>query len=90
MADVIVTLKVMPESVDVNLNNLETKVKEVIKKFGGDVGKVEVEEVAFGLKAVKLLFVLDENKGIDDLEKGVNSLDEVRSAEVSDVRRAIG
>lgn len=91
MAKVIITLKIMPESPDSNLNQIEEKAIKLIEEFGGDVGKVEIEPVAFGLKAIKLIFVSDESKGgTEDLESKISDLDEVNSVEAIDVRRAIG
>ncbi len=90
VADVVITLKIMPESPDVDLDALEKKATEIINTVG-EVGKKEIEPIAFGLKALKLIFVMDENKGsTDDMEAQVANLDEVNSAEVIDVRRAVG
>ena len=91
MANVLITLRVMPEGVDINLNNLEEKVKDKIKSFGGEFVKTEIEPIAFGLKALKIIFISDEQKSnIDPLEEDVRSIDGVQSADVIDVRRAIG
>lgn len=91
MAQVVVTIKIMPESVDVDLKELEAKAKQEITNLGGDVGKVDIEPVAFGLKSINLIFVIDEKRGsLDPIEEKLASLEGVQSAEVSDVRRAIG
>lgn len=91
MATIVVTIKIMPESPDVDLKKIEDSATELIKRFGGDVGKVEIEPVAFGLKAINLFFVMDEKKGgTDVLEDRISTLDGVESVEVTDVRRAIG
>jgi len=91
MSQVVITLKVMPSNVNVNLSNLKKKVKEKIEKFGGEFGNIEEEPIAFGLKALKFIFILDEKKGgTDKLEESINELDDVNSVEITDVRRAIG
>ncbi len=92
MANVVVTLKIMPESPEVDFNNVQGKVEEEIKKFAGSTEiKAEIEPIAFGLKALKLLFVMDEAKGSTDaLEESVKKIEGVNSAEVVDVRRAAG
>lgn len=92
MTNVIITLRVMPKSIDVNLDNLQKKVLNEIIKFAGETEtKTEIEPVAFGLKALKIIFVMDENKGgTEKLESKINNLDSVNSVEVVDVRRAIG
>jgi elongation factor 1-beta len=91
MADVVVTLRVMPDSPEVDLKELQEKVDHLVKEFGGEVGKVEEEPVGFGLVALKVFFVMPEDLGSpDDLEEQINGLDEVNSVQVVDVRRAIG
>jgi elongation factor 1-beta len=91
MADVVITLKIMPCSPDTNLDELEAKVMPLIAKFGGEVGKKEIEPIAFGLKALKLYFVMSEDIGsTDDLEAEISKLDEVEGVEIADVRRAVG
>ena len=90
MADVIVTLKIMPESPETDLKAIEEKGKEIISKVG-EVGKVEEEPIAFGLKALKLIFVMDEDKGsTEPIEQEIAALEGVNSAEAVDVRRALG
>ncbi len=91
MADVVITLKIMPESPDSDLGRIEQEATQLIADFGGEVGKKEIEPIAFGLKALKLIFVADEKKGgTDALEQKVSEIDEVASVEIIDVRRAIG
>jgi elongation factor 1-beta len=91
MARVIVTIKLMPESPDIDLSKIEKKVTKQIKEFGGEVGKVEVEPIAFGLKALKLMFVMEESIGSTEaLEEDIKNMDGIQSVEVTDVRRAIG
>ena len=92
MANVIITLKIMPESPDVDLEELETQIKEKIAAFSGETQtKTEIEPIAFGLKALKIIFVTDEAKGsTDELEKDIETMETVNSVEVSDVRRAVG
>lgn len=91
MAQAIVTMKIMPEGPDVDLKKLEELATREIKTFGGDVGKVEIEPVAFGIKSLKLIFVMDEKIGsTEELEKTISGIQYVQSVEVTDVRRAIG
>ena len=91
MADIIITIKIMPESPEINLKEIEEKAKVEIENFGGEVGKVEIEPIAFGIKALKLLFVMDEEKGsTEELEKDISEIMGIKSVEVTDVRRAIG
>lgn len=92
MAKAIVTITIMPENPEVNLEDLQSKALDLIKDFAGDTeNKIEIEPIAFGLKALKILFVVDEAKGSPDaVSEKIAAIDGVMSAEVSDVRRAIG
>ncbi len=91
MAQVIITFKIMPESVDQDLDVIHKKAEHLIKEFGGEVGRVQKEPIGFGLVALKLIFIMSEDLGsTEDLEEKITALDEVASVDVVDVRRAIG
>ena len=82
---------IMPSSPDVDLNSIEKKAKKEIEKFGGSVEKVEVLPVAFGLKSVNIMFIVNEDKGnTDELEAKISKIKNVESVTIKDVRRAIG
>lgn len=91
MAKVILTLKIMPESPEVDLEKVQAACNEAAKAQGTEVGKVEVEPFAFGLKILKLYFVLDEEGGSPDaLEEALKAVEGVQSVETIDVRRTLG
>lgn len=91
MAEVAIKMKILPESVEVDLSKLKKACEKEIKAFGGEVHKVEEQPIAFGLKALEFMFILDESKGgTDPLEEKLVALPGVRSAEVTDVRRMFG
>ena len=90
MAQVIITFKIMPEDLDVDLKRLEKEVKEFLNRHG-DVGRVEREKIAFGLEALIVMFIRDESKGSTDfIEDNMRNIDGVQSVDFIDVRRAIG
>ena len=92
MARVVVTLKIMPESPDTDLNVIEQRAKEKILEFSENTEmRAAQEPIAFGLKALDIIFVRDEDKGsTEELEKSIGDIHGVESVEVTDVRRAIG
>ena len=91
MATVVVTLKIMPSAVDVDLDAVKDRAVRLVSGFGGEVGKTIQEPIAFGLVALILMFTMDENIGsTEELEKAISQLDDVSSCDVTDVRRAIG
>lgn len=92
MANVIVTLNIMPSSPTVNLEVLSALIEKEVHNFAGD-GEIRIkqEPIAFGLKALKTMFVMQEAKGsTDGLEKKIAGIKGVNSVECTDVRRAIG
>ena len=91
MAKMFITVKIMPGDPDVDLNGLRDEAKKISDDFGAELlDKDEIEPVAFGLKALKLVFYLDESKGSDELAEKISSVEGVSSAEVIDMRRAVG
>jgi elongation factor 1-beta len=92
MAKAIVTIKIMPESPDIDLSKISHLIEEKINAFAGEGDrKKEIEPIAFGLNALKIIFVMDEKTGsTEPLEKDISGIEGVQSVEVVDVRRAIG
>ena len=97
MAKVIVTFNIMPENPDVDLAKIESDAEEKIAEFAGEDFnpesdlKITVVAVAFGLKALDVKVILDEDKGsTDKLEEDLKGIENVKSVEVTDVRRIIG
>ena len=82
----------MPESPEDSLSTIEAEAKKKIIDFVGE-GEIRVEQVplAFGLKSLKLIFVMSEDQGsTEPLEDKLASISKVKSVEVTDVRRALG
>ena len=92
MAIVIVTLKIMPSSPGIDLGKIEQEARAKIAGFSeSDEMKSAQEPIAFGIKALKIAFAMDENKGsTDSLEDDIKKIEGVNSVEAVDVRRAVG
>jgi elongation factor 1-beta len=92
MALMIVTLKIMPENPEVDLEALKPKVLAEIERFAGKGNtKEEIVPIAFGLSALQIIFIMDESLGsTDPLETTLKGLEGVNSVEILDMRRAIG
>lgn len=85
------TLKIMPEGPKTNLAEIEKKASKLIAEFGGKVGKAEQVPVAFGLKSLNLIFIMDEDIGsTESLENDIKEIKGVVSVDAIDVRRAVG
>ena len=88
MARVAVIMRVFPSSVEVE----PAKLKEVIESRlpeGYEIKGYGEEPIAFGLKALKLIVEMPEEKegGTEELEEAIRSLPEVDQVEVEAVHR---
>ncbi len=91
MANVVITLRIMPEDPKVSLEFIENSAREKIKKYGIEVHTVEKVPIAFGLVALDFIMLSDEKKGdTEQLEKELSLLPGINSVQVTDVRRAVG
>ena len=90
MATILITLKVMAE-LNIDMIELEKKIKKEIESFGGNVAKVEKIPIGFGIESLNFTFSFNESKGSTEfLEEKISKINEVSSVEVIDIRRAIG
>jgi translation elongation factor aEF-1 beta len=90
MGTALVKIKIMPESPSSNLKEIKDKAEKLVKIENGKGIKLSEEPIAFGLKAIFVSFEWPEEKDLDELEGKMRKITDVRSAEVSDIRRAIG
>jgi elongation factor 1-beta len=92
MANVVITFRIMPESPKEDLARIEKEAKQKIEAYVGKGDtKTTITPIAFGLKALDIIFIMDEKKGVPDpLEKQISEISGVNSVEVTDVRRAVG
>ena len=80
----------MPKSPETNLKNLEENVAKVLSKNNVKNPKFEIQLVAFGLKAIIVMFGWPEEKELETLEEELRNIKDVSSVEIIDIRRAIG
>lgn len=92
MGKAIVTLRIMPESPETDMDSLKKDCEATIDEFTKkDERKTKIEPVAFGLKSLNITFVMNEDLGdTETLEKKLETHEKIASVEVTDVRRAIG
>ncbi|AGN17333.1 MAG: elongation factor 1-beta [Methanobrevibacter boviskoreani] len=85
MGEVLATLKVMPESPEVDLEELKTNITNVIPKEA-KLHAIEEEPIAFGLVALNVKFIVDDSEGgTEPTEEAIRNLDNINSAEITDV-----
>ena len=85
-----VKIKIMPESPESDLKKIEEDAKQVLEKTGAKIHSIEIEPIAFGLKAVIIIFGWPQEKGLDLLEDELSAVEQVSSTEVLEMRRALG
>ena len=81
MGQVAITLKVMPESPEVDIGRLKEEIRNSV-----DVKEIREEPIGFGLVALKVLIVLqDSTGGTDMIEKSISEISGVASVDTEDV-----
>lgn len=85
MGDVAVVLKVLPQDTDISVESLRSKIESKIKPLC-EVNKVDVEEIGFGLKAIKFQVIVPDEEGkIDRVEQAIAGIDGVGQVDAEDV-----
>jgi len=90
MAVMAVKIKIMPKSLETDLVKVEEEVKKIMKTRGVKNPKFEVQPIAFGLKALIVLFGWPEEKEFEGFENSLMKIKDVSSIKIIDMRRAIG
>lgn len=89
MARIVLSLKIFPKDIDVNLNSLKDKIVKSLPSYAS-VYKFEEEPIAFGLVALiaHIVFPEDRAGGLDEVEGCVRNISEVSDIQTIMVRRA--
>jgi elongation factor 1-beta len=83
MGKVAITFRIMPEGVEVDLRGIESGVRS---SLGGSLKKLEVKPVAYGLKAVEAIAVVDDAGGeMERLEEALRGIPGVGGVETTEV-----
>lgn len=85
MGNVVMKIRIMPSDVDVNLEEVLEKVRN-IQIQGLELRDHAVQPIAFGLKALILLTVMPDAEGVGDryIEE-ISKIEGVESVEVEDM-----
>ena len=86
MGEVAVTLKVMPESPEVDLEGLKEQIKNAVGEQ--EFERIEEEPIGFGLVALNVTIVVDDGEGgSEPAENAIAALDDVATVEVVHMTR---
>jgi translation elongation factor aEF-1 beta len=89
MGEVIALIRMMPDGVLSNedMSKIEAEVRKIIKP-PVRLGRVEVKEIAFGLKGLDVTVVVpDSVGGLDPIVESLSKIKKVDNVEVTDVGR---
>ncbi len=89
MGKVLITYKIMPECPSLNLEALKEKIKKISEKNKGKLLSSNEQPIAFGLKALNCVVMLDEKEESTPLEESLKKIEGVSSIDVIDYRRAL-
>ncbi len=84
-----IKIKIMPESLETNLDEIAEKAKAIVVEKGGKNREYEEEPIAFGLKAIIAFFELSEDIEPGEIEETLKTIEGVSSTQIIDMRRLI-
>jgi len=90
MGDAVVKIKLMPDSPDANLDEIEKQAREILEKADAKAITPEQQPIAFGLVALILTFLIPETFEQDPIEEALSKIEHVSSVQIIDFRRAFG
>ncbi len=80
-----VQLRVLPESVEIDLGRLKNEITNVIDKLC-KINEVKEEEIGFGLSALMFSVIVPDEEGkIDSVENAISSVEGVSQVDTRDV-----
>ena len=82
MGDVAINYRLLPESPDVNLEELTAKIKAALPE-GVKLHKSTTKPFAFGLSAIEILVVMKDSGGLSDqTEENLQKVEGIQSVEL--------
>lgn len=90
MALAFIKMKIMPESPESDLEGIQKECTDKFASIDSKVHSVEIEPIAFGLKALIFTISWPEEREQSIVEDAIKSVKNIQSAEIIDFRRAFG
>ena len=84
-----ITFKIMPISPQVDMAKLKTLVEKKSTELGGKFKRSTEEPIAFGIKALMAVVEWPEEKDPDVIESALGKIENVKSVQMTDVRKLI-
>ena len=92
MGKAVITFKLMPESIEVDLEPIQKKAFQIAKDAGA-IGEMQtrIEPIAFGLKAIMILAMYEvEGSDFEAIANKMGELEGVQSSEIAKMDLALG
>lgn len=76
MGNVAVAFKIMPTSRDIDIKIIENEISKRLKP-----NDIKIQDLAFGIKVIKALFIVPDSSGISKLEEDIRKIEGVGEVE---------
>jgi elongation factor 1-beta len=85
MGEVGIKYRIMPEGIEIDLKALKEVIEKTLPKEV-KINKIDEVPVAFGLKALEIMVILDDRSGgVDSVEETLSKIDGVQNVDVLDM-----
>ena len=85
--NVSVKMRITPADITSDLEAVKEKLSHIVEKYGR-VYIAEIKPIAFGLKSLETLLLLDDSVGgIDEIEKELKKLKDVSQVDILEITR---
>ena len=85
--NVAANVRIMPTGVEINLEEIRKSVEKIVAKHG-KLNSSEIKPIAFGLKALEVMLLLnDKEGGMEEIEAQIAKIKGVNSVEILEVSR---
>ncbi|MHC4780510.1 MAG: elongation factor 1-beta [Planctomycetota bacterium] len=85
MGTAAIKFRVMPEGIEVDLDDLQSRIEATVIESGAELHGIDVKPFAFGLKALETTVMIQDKVGggiPDAVEEALSELEGVQSVEV--------
>lgn len=90
MGNVLITIKIMPESPSTDLNEIEKEARTFMESIKVRVIDIIKQPIAFGLNALIIRTESPESLGSEIIEQHLSKIKNISSVTIEDYRRAFG
>lgn len=77
MGNVAISIKIMPDSPERNLEKLKSDINKIVK-----IQDYKIEPIAFGLKCLKIMVIVSDKQGTENIEKRLKNIKGVGEVEI--------